>query len=198
MAWTGVKNFVIAPVSAYTEGSSITYGTGMKVGHAVRVQTDWNTSDAKLYGDNALVEADKGTTSGSITVGTTTIEKTGRMMMLGYLEGGTSSDRSYIKTDANPPVIGCGYVVKNSNDGNPIYESHWHYRTQFGMNQGVDTRKESTEYQTPEMSGDILATILDSTSGNQFEEIKEFDTEAAAISYINTKAGVTAASGTGT
>ena len=30
------------------------------------------------------------------------------------------------------------------------------------------------------------------------KEIKEFDTEAAAISYINTKAGVTAASGTST
>lgn len=195
MAFTGVRNFVIAPITAYTEGSEPTYGAGMKVGHATRVQVDWNTSDGKLFGDNVLVESSKEATSGTITVGTTTIEKTGRMMMLGYVEGGTSSNRTYHKTDANPPIIGCGYVVKNSNDGAPIYESHWHYRTQFGMNQSVDTRRESTEYQTPEMSGDILATVIDNTGANNFEEYKEFSTETAAVAYINEKAGISTATG---
>ena len=192
MAFVGCKNFVAAPITAYTAGSAITYGTGFKVGHLTRVQLDWNTSDAKLFGDNVLVESDKSATSGTITVGTTTLSDNALQKILGYEESGTDTAVVLNKTDGEVPYIGCGYVLKDSGDGTPNYIGVWNHRCQFTGNENVETRQDSTNYQAPEITGDVLGAQIDSSGKNYFQVRKSFSTEAAAIAWVNTQAGISA------
>lgn len=191
MAFVGCKYFAAAPITAYTPGTGVTYGTGFKVGHLTRAQIDWTNSDAKLWGDNILVEVDKSTTGGTLTIGTTTLDDNALQKILGFVETGETGAEELNKTDAEPPYIGCGYVVKDSGDGTPAYIGKWYHRCQFTANESVETRQDSTNFQTPEISGDVLGVQLDNTGAGFFMAQKSFSTEAAAIAWVKGKAGIT-------
>ncbi len=195
MAIIGLKYFAVAPLSTETDGSEPTYGTGMQVGHLMRADLSWTRGDVSLYGDNVEVEHDNTINSGSLTIGTTYLSIDGRKALLGEAEFGTPATgevQEYATYDEPAPYVGCGYVTKDSGDGTPTYIGWWYYKVQFGMDENANTRGENTEYQAPEMTGTILAVRPKSDLKNTFRIFAEFSTEAAAIAWVQDKAGISA------
>lgn len=195
MAQIGLKYFAVAPVSAYSAGSEPTYGTGMKVGHLMKADLTWNRGDVKLFGDNIEVERDNSITSGQLTIGTTYLSKAGRLMLLDEAEFGTpgTGEPQEYATGGDPgPVVGCGYVWKDSADGGTAqYIAYWYYRVQFSMNETMNTKGENTEYGTPELVGEIMGCQPASSLETKFRKYAYFTTEADAIAWLKAIAGIT-------
>ena len=62
----GMMHPVFAPVSAYTPGTGITYGTGLVVAEAVSASLSWERSDGRFYGDDTQLDSDNGVLSYTI------------------------------------------------------------------------------------------------------------------------------------
>lgn len=194
MAIIGLKYFAVAPLTADTDGSEPTYGTGMKVGHLMKADVSWNRGDVRLHGDNVEVEHDNTITSGNITVGTTYLSVDGRKAMLGEAEFNTPTTggvQEYATYDEPAPYVGCGFVTKDSADGgNPVYTGWWYWKCQFGMDDNAATRGENTEYQTPELTGTVLAVRPKADMKNNFRIFAAFTSEADAIDWVKDRAGI--------
>ena len=60
MAYIGMRNPVAAPITAYTEGSAITYGNGMILGPAVAANLTFDVADNPDYGNDVIIDNDNG------------------------------------------------------------------------------------------------------------------------------------------
>ena len=194
MAQVTLKNLVIAPLTAETEGSAPTYGTGMKVGHLMRASINWNRGDVKLYGDDKLVDKDNSITSGTLSIDTTYLDRSARMALLDIHNANTPStgetQEYYMGGDASP-YVGCGYVWKdNLVETNP-YFAYWYYKTQFSLNEEMNTKGENIEYGAPTIEGEVFGIVPASDMKNRFRLEAQFATEAAAIAWLNGKANIT-------
>lgn len=195
MAVIGLKYLAAAPITTEADGAEPVYGTGMKVGHLMKADLSWNRGDAKLFGDNVLVERDNSITDGTLTIGTTYLSIAGRMMLLGETTFGTpettSAPQEYVTNDDAAPYVGVGFVTQESADQDDTkYIAWWYWKVQFGMDESAETRGETVNYQTPEMAGNIVAVRPDSTLKNRFRKFAEFTSEAAAIAWVKALAGI--------
>lgn len=201
MAVIGLNHLVIAPIDTYAAGAEPTYDDGMQVGHMMKADLSWKHGDAKLHGDNGLVERDNSITEGALTVGTTHISMAGREMMLGvekYNTPTTGEVQEYANNDEPAPYVGCGYVASDVDDGTEKYIAYWYFKCQFQQdNENFETKGDSVNYQTPELVGTIFAVKPDTTGKNKFRKFAEFATEAAAIAWLDALAGITQSSGGG-
>lgn len=191
MAQITLKNLVIAPLTTETVGSAPTYSAGMKAGNLMRANTSWNRSDVRLYGDDKLQAKDNSVTSGTITIGTTYLDRSALSMLFNYSTSGTGDNSRYLMSAEASPHVGVGYVWKDALKATKPFTAVWLYKVQFSMNEDMSTRGESTEYGTPEMEGTIFPVYPDSSGMAIVREEGDFATETAAIAYINGKAGIT-------
>ncbi len=60
MAYIGMRNPIVAPITERVDGSSITYGTPLVVGPAVRADVSFDIADNPDYGDDVIIDNDKG------------------------------------------------------------------------------------------------------------------------------------------
>lgn len=190
MAQIGLKNLVVAPLTAATAGSVPTYGAGKKVGHIMRANLNWNRGNIKLYGDDVLVEQDNSITSGELTVGTTYLDIDARVMITQDEKFGTpetGDPQLYATPDSEAPMVGCGFVTKDSADGASTkkFTGWWYYKVQFSLNEPAETRGESTQFNTPELVGEVMAVQPDADMKNRFRVYAVFDSETAAIEWVN-------------
>lgn len=191
MAQVTLKNLVIAPLATEPNAAAPTYSAGLKAGHLMRANVSWNRSDVKLHGDDKLVAKDNSITSGTITVGTTYLSREALSMLFDYTANGTGENARYVLGADSSPHVGVGYVWKDELKASNPYTAVWFYKVQFSMNEDMNTRGENKEYGTPEMEGTIFGVFPDATGNPKFREEGDFATEAAAIAYINGKAGIT-------
>lgn len=194
MAQIGLKHMVVAPITASVDGSEPTYGTGMKVGELMRANLTWNRSDVKLYGDDKLVARDNSITSGTLTIGTTYIDRDAKLKLFdmeAYNTPATGGVQEYALGGNASPKVGCGYVYKDLEGDDEIYVAYWYWKVQFSMNETMNTRGENTEYGTPEIEGEIFAALPKADLAARFRKEAEFETEAAAIAWLNNLAGIT-------
>ena len=189
MAYTKLKHPVFA-VGTYTDGAEPVYANGVVVGKLMNANLSYDQADAKLYGDDALVASDISVTGGTITMSVTHLSMAVRSTMLGMAAEG--SDGGYTLTDTVPPFGGFGYVRGGMDDtGTPVYTSYWLYKTTWSMSgDDASTRGDTTEYQTPELTGTMMACNRKPTGGSDFYTMKDFTDEAAAIAWVNGKAGI--------
>lgn len=196
MAVVGLKYFAAAPLSTAVDGSMPTYTAGAKIGHLMKADLNWNRGDVSLHGDNIEVEHDNRISSGSLTMGTTYLSIDGRKMLLGEAEFGTPATTSdpqvYATSDEPAPYVGVGFVTNDSADGGTDeFIAWWYFKVQFSMDESVETRQENTAYHTPEMVGRIMAVKPDASMKNRFRIFASFATEADAIAWVKSKAGIT-------
>ena len=97
---------VAAPVSAYTPGTSITYGTGFVVAEAVSASLSWNRADGHFYGDDVELDSDNGVLGYTISFEPTGLSDSTRQKLLGELV----ATNEYTITDAASPDVGFGYI----------------------------------------------------------------------------------------
>lgn len=190
MAQVTLKHLIVAPLTAETAGTAPTYGTGRKVGHLMKANVSWNRGDVKLYGDDKLVDKDNSITSGTLSIDSTYLDREDRKMLLdmvNYNTAGTNETQEYVLGDEASPYVGAGYVWKDNLIADKPYIAYWYWKVQFGMNEDMETKGESTQYNVPTIEGEVFAVQPLSNLKNKFRLEADFATEETAIAWINSK-----------
>ena len=182
-----------APITAYTEGSAITYGTGMVLGPAVAANLTFDVADNPDYGDDVIIDNDNGINGYSATLETNNITKEGRAMVLGWEPVGTTVTH-YDVTDAAAPYVGWGFIRVKMFRGVRSYEAFWFHRSQFSPN-GINasTKERQITWNHPQMNVQGMGVRLDNSGKAKYFQWMEFETEAAAQAWLYGKANISAA-----
>ena len=176
MAYVGVRKPFVAPFGE-TAGK---YLTPIAFGKATTFEETPNVAEATLYGDDALAESERGITSAALSLGITHIPDEAVEPMFGH----QTSEGEQV-SDIDDAAGYCGFAVIGVKKVNGVrsYEARVYPKTQWSEpSTSLQTRGESTEFQTPSAEG----TALPDDNG-VWRYIENFDTEAAAVAYINTK-----------
>jgi phi13 family phage major tail protein len=189
-------NPVAAPVSAYTEGTSITYGTGARIAEAKSASLSWDRSDGRFYGDDVQLDSDNGINGYTLDFEPTGLTDAARALLLGEVasSGSTATGEYSVTADAAPDV-GFGYVrvMRTTGDSGVVtsYEGWWFYKIKFGVSSEETRTKEQTiEWRTPTLSGTGSGVVLAADGKVVYAVHKTFATKAAAIDWVDGKAGL--------
>lgn len=188
----GMKYPVYAPISAYTPGTSITYGTGGVVAEAVSASVSWNRADSHFFGDDAELDSDNGVLGYTISFEPSGLSDTVRAALLGE----TLATSDYEINDSAAPDIGFGYirVMRTKAEGVSVtkYEGWWFRKLKFAIsNEETRTKENGIEWRVPTLEGVGAGVSLDSSGKLKFALHRTFDTEASAKSWLNSLAGIT-------
>ena len=183
---------VASEVSAYTPGTSITYGTGFVIAEARGATVNWERSDAEFYGDDVLLDTDNGVTGYTIDFEPTGLSDNVRNKLLGEVK----ATSEYSITDAAAPDVGFGYIRVMREDGTTsvetTYEGWWYYKVKFSVSsEETRTKEKDLEWRTPTLSGKGAGVQLSSGDALTFAVHQSFSTMAAAKTWLKGKAGIT-------
>ena len=184
---------VYAPVSAYTPGTSITYGTGGVVAEAVSASLTWDRADGHFYGDDVELDTENGVLGYTLSFEPSGLQDSVRAALLG--DDFASSE--YTITDEASPDVGFGYIrVMRSTGANGIvgttYEGWWFKKLKFGVSSEETRTKERTiEWRVPTLEGIGSGVSLDSSGKLKFADHRSFATLSDAKTWLNGKAGIT-------
>lgn len=193
MAYIGMKYVVAAQVAAEVAGSDPTYSAGKVIGKAISGNLTWNRNDNPLYADDAVAEDDNGITGGKIELNLDDLSDEVRVYLLGDTAKTVGEGTEYETGDKAAPYVGFGFIRVRRKGGETSYQAMWFHKAQFGeSSEEAKTKGESIEWQTPTLTGRIMGVQNDSTMATNYRRRATFDTEAAARSWLNTKAGITA------
>ena len=188
----GMQHPVAARVNAYTPGTSITYTGGAVLAEAVSASLSWERADGRFYGDDIQLDSDNGVLGYTIDFEPSGLTDAMRAALLGET---AASDEYTVNSDASPDV-GFGYVrVMRANGVSGVtysYEGWWFHKVKFGISsEETRTKERSIEWRTPTLQGVGDGVRLDATGKLTFAQHKTFTTLAAAVAYVNGKAGIT-------
>ena len=191
MSYVGMRKLVAAPIESYVEGSPITYGRGMILGPAVAADINFDVADNPDYGDDVLVNNDNGINGYNATLESTHIGKEGRAMVLGWKPVGSPTTH-YEVTGNKSPEVGWGFVHWGQEDDEEVIQAYWFHRSQCSMNAiAAATKKKQVEWQHPRVNVQGMGVYIDNSGKAKFRRQKVFDTEAAAVTWLNGLANIT-------
>ena len=184
MAKIGLNNFRYAKLTEAPDGTP-SYDGAKKSARAISCNVEVSNNEAKLYADDALAETDTSFQQGTVTIGVDD-EDLGTMA---DLLGHTYSNGEIIRSgDDVAPYVGLGRVVVKMINNVRKYKVEFLYKVKFAEpSQNDQTKGENLEFSTPEMQGNV-ATL----ANGKWSIAKTFDTQAAAIAYLE---GLLAAGG---
>ena len=84
MAYIGMRDPIAGVISSRVDGSAISYGTPFKIGPAVSANITFDIADNPDYGDDVIIDNDKGVNGYNITLETNDISKEARAAVLGW------------------------------------------------------------------------------------------------------------------
>lgn len=178
MAKIGLNNFRYAVATVNAQTGLVTYGGSKKPAKAISFTFEPTVSDAKLYADDNLAEADSRVTGGSVTMGIDREDFTTMADLLGH----TKDAGGEIIDDANDiaPYVGVGRVTRIMEDGAQKFRATVLSLVKFSEPQESDqTMGESVEFSTSEISGTMIIP-----ANGKWRHRKVFNTQNDAISYI--------------
>ena len=194
MAYIGMRSPVVAPITSHTDGSAITYGTGMVLGPAVAANLTFDVADNPDYGDDVIQDNDNGINGYSATLETNNITPEGRAMTLGWhgVTGTGSTVTHYEVTDDAAPYVGWGFIRVKLFQGTRRYEAFWFHKSQFSPN-GINasTKQRQIEWNHPQMSVQGMGVHIDNSGKAKYFDWMEFTTEAAAMTWLKGRANIT-------
>ena len=190
MAYIGMRRLVAAPVTSHTDGSAITYGTGMVLGPAVAASLTFDVADNPDFGDDVIIDNDNGVNGYNATVETNNISPEGRAMVLGWDPSGTTPTH-YDVTDEAAPVVGWGFIRVKMYKGVRSYEAFWFHKSQFSPN-GINasTKQRQITWNHPQMSVMGMGAYIDSSGKAKYFQWMEFSSETAAQTWLDAKANI--------
>ena len=199
MAKIGLNNFRYSILTEASDGTP-SYNGATKPAKAVSCSVSITNNEAKLFADDSLAESDTSFQSGSVTIG---IDDEDLVTMATLLGHEISNGEIVRNSNDIAPYVGLGRVVVKMVGGVYKYKVEFLKKVKFAEpSQDDATKGESLEFSTSELQGTI-ATL----ANGDWSVAKTFDTQAAAIAYLEglmnesaTSATVTfnANSGTGT
>ena len=190
MAYIGMRSPVAAPVTSHTDGSAITYGTGFVIGNAVAANINFEVNDNPDYGDDIIIDNDNGISgySGSLDVNALTADV--RAKLLGWTAVGSATTH-YEVTDEAAPEVGWGFIHVSMYKGTRTYEAYWFHKAQFTQNAlNASTKERQITWNHPQMAFQGKGCYLDASGKAKYFDWMSFDTEAAAKTWLNTRANI--------
>ena len=190
----GMQYPVYAKVATYTPGTSITYSAGAVAAEAVSANVSWNRNDGHFYGDDVELDSDNSVLGYTISFEPSGLKDTARADLLGE----TLATSEYTVDDSAAPDVGFGYVrvmrESGSSGVSTTYEGWWYHKLKFSVTSEETRTKEGggIEWRVPTLEGTGAGVLLDNSGKKRFAVHRTFDTLAAAKTWLNTKAGISA------
>lgn len=192
MAFVGLKYAAFAPLISETPGQMPTYGEGVVVGKMIGADITYTRNSESLYADDAMSESDNSMTGGTISLNLDDVSDEANEVMLGMIHDEETGE--YDETGDPSPNGGFGYIRVRSLRNKTDYIAFWIYKTQLGIaSESAQTKTQNVSWQTPTVSGNIMAAQPKADMKNHFRVRKVFDNEADAYAWINEKANITTA-----
>ena len=197
MAYIGMRKPNFWPISSpRVDGSAISYGNPVLIGPAVSANVTFDTADNPDYGDDIIIDNDKGVNGYNITLETNDISAAARAACLGWKAKQNSATppvtTHYEVTDAAPPEGGFSFIRVKMLKGTRSYEGFFFHALQFSDGgENASTKQKQITWNHPTMNGSGIGVYIDSTGEAKYFNWNEFETEAAAESWINSQGGYT-------
>jgi len=187
MARIGLKYAVAAKITAESPTLAPTYAAGFELGGSIEANISTESETVKLYADDQVVESVNSFSGGSIGINIAHIDLADRAALLGHTMATEGTDQVEKSNSAdNAPFFGVGYIRVLLVANVRKYRAVWLYKTQFSEPEDTGaTKGEKTEFSTDQISG----TIFEIANGD-WKDTVEFTTEAAAKTWLNTKASI--------
>ena len=186
-----VRNLTWAKVSGGGDGAAMTY-TGGKVDRdkIVRVDQSEERSDVKFFADDHQIDRDNTITGASVSIELAKLTDDMKKDALGYVAG--DGQNEMLVTDAAAPFIGVGFIHGEMYCGVATYKAYWYHKVQFSRGQrSFNTKGDTTAFQTESLEGEAMSvTLTDGGPTVFFAESGDLSTEAAALTWLKGKAGV--------
>jgi phi13 family phage major tail protein len=191
MAYIGMRYPVAAPICAHTDGNAITYGTGFVIGNAVQASINFEVIDNPDYGDDIIIDNDTAINGYSGTIDVNALSATVRASLLGWTAVGTTVTH-YEVTDEAAPNVGFGFIHISQLRGTKSYEAYWFHDAQFSQQSvTASTKERQITWNHPQMNFQGKGVYLDNSGKAKYFDWMSFDTEAAAKTWLNTRANIT-------
>lgn len=197
MAYIGMRNPKFWPVSGTrTDGTSITYSNPVEIGPAVGANVTFDIADNPDYGDDVIIDNDKGVNGYSVALETNDISKEARAACLGWKGVYNTATppvlQYYEVTDDEPPEGGLSYIRVKMFRGVRKYEAFFFHVLRFSSGgENASTKQKQITWNHPTMNGTGIGAYLDSSGEAKYFNWMEFSTESAAETWINSQGGYT-------
>ena len=184
----GAKHLTWAPYTSGGAGSAMVYGTGtMEVDKVVRVDMSEERGDVAFYADDKRIDRDNSINGASVAIEVAQLTAEMRENILGHVK----ATNDYTVTEDASPYVGVGFCLKQRYKGTVTYRTYWYYKVQFSEGQrSFNTKGENLEFQTESLEGEAEAVQLTEGGAMAYYVYAESATEAAAITWLKGKAGV--------
>ena len=187
----GMMYPVFAPISAHTDGSMPTYGTGFVIQEARNATVNREYQNNPLYGDDRIVDDDNGMTGLTISFEPTGLSEDDRKKLLGEEESEVTGISGQWVSDNETPWGGFGFIRKMRQNGTKKFEAWLTLKIKFQEETMTTSTKEgSITWNTPTLNGRAAGLYVDSSDKLRFQLHETFDTIAAAKSWLNTRLNV--------
>jgi len=183
----GMMYPVFAPITAHTDGSMPTYGTGVVIQEARNATISMTYNDNPLYGDDRIVADDNGLQSLTLSFELTGLSDADRVLLFGEESATVGGITAQLVSDNETPYGGFGFVRKMYDDNGKKFEAWIILKIKFQEeSQTTATKEGSISWGTPTMNGRAAGLYIDSNDKQRFIAHASFNTAAAAKSWINT------------
>lgn len=183
------KGLTWAKYKSGGDGAAVVYESGVvDSDKVVRVDQSEDRNDTSFYADDHKIDSDNSLSGATLAIEMAKVTDDFKAAALGYVKTTDSLQR----TADESPYIGVGFIYGYRYLGKNTYKAFWYYKVQFSEgSRSFNTKGESLEFQTQSIEGDAMAVQLASGGAEIFfDESLEMDTEAAARTWLNTRAGI--------
>ena len=184
-----------AEIDEYVKGTSISYKTPFVVSEARGATLNWEGSDGEFYGDNVLLDSEKGIVGYTLDFEPAGIKSPVRAKMLG--ETVLADSKGYRVTGKNPPDLGFSYIkeMREEDDETGVvtttYEAWFFYKIKFRINsEEARTKEKNLEWRVPTMNGTGAGIFLDDSGDPIFSDHQDCESISDAQEWIAAMYGV--------
>ncbi|MBR3746930.1 MAG: hypothetical protein IKN27_08230 [Selenomonadaceae bacterium] len=172
---TGLKDVYYAVMTDDDAVNGATYGTPVKLGHAISMDIQPNTESATLYGDNRAIATKTKLKEITVTIETSDIPLKDRAIMLGHTTD-SSTGKVTVKGDDKAVYVAILFAATTAEDTTQYYKF---LKGKFAPSQQqIETEGEGINWQTPTMEGTFIAR---SSDGKIYEMVDSADSGAATL-----------------
>lgn len=185
MPIVGFSNVHVAKYSA--SAGTVSYADGMKLGKAVEVDIQVETSNENnFYADDAVSESDARFSNGTLNHTPDDLMPEETALILG-ITGKAVAENSEIEElsyddDMEPPYLGWGGVIKKRKNGETKYRAVVLPKVKYNTpNDAATTEGQTINWQTPSLTATIFR---DDSEKHVWKREATFDTLAEAVAYV--------------
>lgn len=182
----GMMYPVWAPLTAHTDGSMPTYGTGRVIQEARNATINREYANNPLYGDDRIVDDDNGLTGLTMSFESTGLSKQDRLTLLGEEDSTIIGISGTFVSDNETPWGGFAYIRKMRENGVKKFEAWLTLKIKFQEeSQATNTKEGQINWGTPTLNGRAAGLYVDSSDKVRYQLYETFATIAEAKTWIN-------------